>query len=278
MRIKLSVLALLVAALIATLSLGASGLEMAGQASAPAAAQQSDLETSIASWIKELSAQPEFREWKDASWTKDPLGPGQRGYIVHVKQGELLLGYLVVGITESGGYQLLEYGTGEHPLYSMKSLHEALVRYGLSPERTTSEKWYQNALHAYWLIKHESGILVIDAKVGFELPVPTEGLKPLTIEAVGAAGASLVKASELRAPWNPMDRIGWLTETAQPLALTVPMVYEAQLIPGRMSFPFAVLGEHRWSDSTAFIALDHLGTRYIPADLLERHGSYYPYR
>ena len=71
-------------------------------------------------WIDELSKQEVYREWKQAKWRREPLGPGLHGWIVLLTSaaGDRNIGYLIVNVNPEGDFILTEYGNGEYMTFT----------------------------------------------------------------------------------------------------------------------------------------------------------------
>ncbi|WP_199619651.1 hypothetical protein [Paenibacillus alkalitolerans] len=266
-------------------------------AAAPSGAVSEDAQ--ISEWIERLSSEPGFESWKRASWTKYPLGPGKRGWVVIVKQSGAAgtveeAGYLVVVEMPGGKLQLEEYGVGEAPLFSMRTLERSLASEGLENVKFTAEakrdRVYFDALHAYWKVTEGGKIRFADAKSGEWLPIEDKDVQRL--KAANSAAVSVSKKTHLMSKnvADPYMSIGWITAKPLPvrgwndlLALLggnqAQLVYSADLYEGMMLWPFGVAGVHAWSpDGTAaprgYVALEHEGLRYVPFDRLAANGTF----
>lgn len=124
-----------------------------GQANAPSSELIEEVATALVykedsvgeqvqKWIDDLSAQKPFAQWKAANFKLYPLGPGQNGWVAILTRDddETEIGYLVVSATQDGGYELMEYGTGSYPLFSLKTLWNTLQQNMLiAPSMTHDE-------------------------------------------------------------------------------------------------------------------------------------------
>lgn len=291
----------------AELSASVSKLSAADTATATAAATAAPAEsvksvdTQITDWVAQLSKEPGFDAWKQASWTKYPIGPGKRGWVVIVKDGDsgLETGYMVVVENEDGTVQLEEYGVGEMPLFSKRTLQWALASDGLEnvkfTQRATFERVYVDALHAYWKVSEGETTRFADAKSGAWLPITEQdlgGLKAASAIAGLSEGGGAAKSLHMFAKnvADPYMNIAWIT--AKPLPIhswndvmqslkenETSLVYRADLFGGMMVYPFGVAGVHSWkpnNDEAAngYVALEQEGLRYVPFQRLLENGTF----
>ncbi len=68
----------------------------------------------VEGWVAELAQQQAYASWRHAAWRREPLGPGQHGWIVLFSERNRTIGYMVVSEDDSGRLQLSEYGQGEY--------------------------------------------------------------------------------------------------------------------------------------------------------------------
>lgn len=274
-----------------------------------AAPGSQDLGGYVDAALLELSGEPGFTQWTEASRSIYPLGPGTHSWLVLLQTGSRELGYLVVGSTTDGGYRLLEYGQGSYPLFSMNTLYQALVQRELIPESLSAEafaahppfrltRWYVPPFQAVWLVDPGNGdpILYLDAKTGQELPdlqewtahTPDNTGETL---ATGRGSAkprlpgSIARAAE-REPFDPFAQPTWLKGT--PLGTLsfgewaslqdreeTEITYAGRWFGGLALFPLAVSGYHQWSSEGPFIRVEHDGSRFLPYEDAERSGHFY---
>ncbi|WP_274363629.1 hypothetical protein [Paenibacillus thermotolerans] len=257
----------------------------------------------IDDWIDRLSKEPKFEAWKNASWSKYPIGPGNHGWVVIVKDAAsgMETGYLVVWETENGTLQLEEYGIGDLPLFSQRTLSWALGSEGLEGVKFTKkaavERIYFDALHAYWKVSEGKITRYADAKTGEWLPIGERELLSLAEvpspqgERTGAgAGAKSVHVLAKRVA-DPYMNIAWIT--GKPISIRgwndllktlggkdEAPVYRADLFDGLMMVPMGVAGVHAWKANVgnealdSFVAVEQEGLRYIPFDRLAANGSF----
>jgi hypothetical protein len=261
----------------------------------------SELDLQVSRWIEAIGGEPGFERWQDAVWTRYPLGPGTHGWVIHVRQAEQDIGYLIVHSTPEGNYMLQEYGNGENPLYSLSTLRQALVQHGLIHSLNDAdleqaytlengfERIYLNALHTVWRAEISGDIYYVDAKTGDLLPLDDGHIKKMLTEASvdDTFDTELNRIEEtVSVPdFDPFYRVHWLTDPpltledhhAFKLALhhEAPITYSTHLFGRTILCAFAVNGYHTWNNDTAFVSLDHEGNRYIPYHLLAALGSFY---
>jgi len=277
-----------------------SGAVYAGETSGttePAPAS-SGFDRQVEAWIHALGRQEGFEAWLDAAWTSSPLGPGLHGWVIHLQADAQDVGYLIVGATPDGGYTLQEYGLGEYPLFSLNTLHQAMVQQGLISNMTgpefaetigaDAERIYINALHAVWKVSHRGNHLYFDAKTGEFLPLDDAKLTEVRDEAPPSPGSgqaeSIVDTAYVPV-FDPFYRVNWITQ--KPMALAdhqefrlalhheTEITYSARLFQRTMLCAYAVVGYQEWNDGRGFAALDQWGERFIPYDTLAALGSFY---
>ncbi|WP_166245329.1 hypothetical protein [Paenibacillus turpanensis] len=246
--------------------------------------EPSVLDHNVRHWVADLAGKPGFEKWAGASWSSAPLGAGQHGFVVHIYNGDAVVGYMIVGASESGGeYRLLEYGIGDHPLFSLQTLHQSLMQLGLIPEHHSYERVYSDGLHAYWRVDTAEGSLWLDAKTGEQLPVPKEwSPSAAQLPYTNAERRVTVLHQQLKEPFEPTDHIGWLEAEPEP-SLSVHelddpashYVYQSSLFEGNLIYPFAVTGAHSWDSDLIYTAIEHNGSRFLPQQLLHSAGAFF---
>ncbi len=121
-----------------------------------------------------------FEAWQGAITRVYPLGPGVHGWIVHISKDGKDAGYMVINAREDGTFELAEYGTGEHPLFSLITLYQSLMQQAIIPSTVTyaqfasfykAERWYKDAFHALWKLQLDGKNLIFDAKTAEQLPL-----------------------------------------------------------------------------------------------------------
>ncbi len=268
-----------------------------------AASNEYSLEAQVNVWIGELAKDEAFSAWRDATWRKAPLGPGQHGWVVFVKaagSGETL-GYLVVGEKPEGGYALLEYGVGEFPLFSEAVLDRALRSDGLEGVVFTSkavvQRLYFDPMHAFWQVSEDGVVRYADAANGAWLPIAAEDVARLKVSTSPSESLSGKRLHIMKAPGDPYlsldwfeardasirgwnDFAGWFAAKGEGEA-----VYAGSAFAGAVTTPVGVAGYHRWPVADGldaanaplggFVALDQEGlTRYAPLERLLAVGAF----
>lgn len=261
-------------------------------------------EDQIEAWIRTLSDQQGFEAWKDARWTRHPLGPGTHGWLILLHKNGREIGYMVVGSTTDGKWSLTEYGVGENPLFSMKTLYRSLVQHELidpsidffaylQAAPLPPERVYYSPLHAVWKIAHGSEWIYLDAKTGEWLPLSDPSFSSLQSPDHAELGLPIaglsVKKALLLPTFDPFDDTDWITdkpirfESAQHFAAALtadasPITYTANLYGKTVLAPFAATGFHDWGAGVPYIVLEQEGARYIPYSLLTTFGDFYQER
>lgn len=239
-------------------------------------------ENAVNGWVAELSRQPGFEAWKDAKWTRQPLGAGLHGWIVTLTADGRAVGYLVVAAEPEGGFQLAEYGRGEYPLFGEQSQAALPQASGLLRTR-----FYLDAFYALWLSGPEGREAPFDAITGEQLPVNADALRQLAAETNKKTGkltsaGRVAQAAELSG-FDPYYNLSWIKEEpaavpdAEALIASLDdgnrWICVAELYGGAVAFAYAVTGYHRWDGDATFIALEQDGLRFVPADTVLKHGA-----
>ncbi|MEF3303514.1 hypothetical protein [Paenibacillus sp. GYB003] len=260
-----------------------------------------DFDAQINGWIASLSAQDRFNDWNGAAWTRYPLGAGMHGWLILLRKDGSEVGYLVVGAAEDGSLKLVEYGAGENPLFSMKTLYRSLIQGELIRSDITDtsaippisvERLYYSPLHAVWKAVLDGQSIYIDAVTGEQLPLSDavfEPLQPYRPNDSLASPASRMRQSSVQAPFDPYDNTYWITDSPMPVAgarelladlhsAESPVLYKANLYGKKVLAPFAVTGYHDWGPSGLYVGLEQQGARYVPFDVLPEHGTFHRQR
>ncbi|GBG06099.1 hypothetical protein PAT3040_00602 [Paenibacillus agaridevorans] len=257
-------------------------------------------------WAEQLANSPDgaFAEWKGAWASTAALGPGTHSWLVLMRRGQSVVGYMIVYAKDGGGYVLGEYGIGEYPPFSSTILKSALTRLGLSETSMKATRLYIHPLLAAWQIS--GGIAghgsitenhYTDAYSGEQLPIDAEQWAAAAAQDANAnkhgvknAHASISSAGAM-ASFDPYGRLPWLTQSpysiaADPLSILSDALrdnselrYVSKSFQGKMTYAWSVTGYSEWSGGELFISLDSEENapirRYIPASLLQSLGSFY---
>jgi hypothetical protein len=255
------------------------------------------MENKITDWIQTLSKQSGWENWKNAKWTVSPLGPGTHGWIVELTEGTQAIGYMIVLATETGDYVLSEYGKGESPLFSKETLSSALQWQGIVNEdaataqaETSNEikaqRFYYDALQAFWMIETKDQTVYLDAITGEELPF--DKLPNLQLQSVTQVHHKLIGTPDtlLRSTFDPYDDITWVT--AEPLFIkqlsdlqkametNSQLTYVGNLYENTHQVPAAVLGYSHWQgNEEPYLIIDQNVERYIPLSTAILLGYFY---
>lgn len=275
-----------------------------------APAKEASLDEQVNGWIQAMAKEKGFEGWSSAQWEKYPLGPGTHEWLILLrsKSGQQDVGYLVVGATEQGGYQLIEYGTGSNPLYSLNTLYHSLVQLGLIPKHTSYEAFVQEhlrrfkperlyivPLQAAWRLTKDGTTWYIDAKTGRKLPDLSGAFPTGTAPAPTASGSQVSSQHPARITerlekeaFDPFEKTGWVhgkplhSEAFEDIKQTLSqpnrrITYSGKWFGGKAVYPLAVTGYHVWHTEGPFVRLDHDGgVRYVRFDLARSLGHFYP--
>lgn len=258
------------------------------------------LEAQVDAWIAELAKEEAFSSWRNATWRKAPLGPGQHGWIVYVHRaagGGKPLGYLIVGATPEGGYALVEYGVGDTPLFSSEVLDRALRSDGLEgvvfTAKASVERLYFDPMHAFWKVSEAGVTRYADAANGAWLPVSATDVARLKVSTSPGEFLSGKRLHIMKQPGDPYMSLEWLE--APDAAIDGwddfaawfaarddgEAVYAGSAFAGAVTTPVGVAGYHRWPAAggskpmSGYVALEQEGlTRYAPLERLLAVGDF----
>ncbi|TLS53945.1 hypothetical protein FE782_00920 [Paenibacillus antri] len=266
-------------------------------------AAETSLEAQVAAWIAELAKDEAFSSWKDATWRKAPLGPGQHGWVIFVNgQGGSALGYLVVGAKPEGGYALLEYGAGEYSLFSSEVLDRALGSDGLEDVAFTSnasvERLYFDPMHAFWQVSEAGVTRYADAANGAWLPIAEEDVTRLKVATSSPESLSGKRLHIMKKPGDPYLDLDWLDTPDASIRGWGDFaawldgrgdgeaMYAGAAFGGAVMTPVGVAGYHWWpvadgsqaagaASLRGYVAVDQEGlTRYAPLERLLAVGAF----
>lgn len=270
----------------------------------PSEDKSAALEEVILRFKHSLSQQEQFSAWTDAQWTKHPLGPGIRGWIIIMEKDQQELGYMVIYPSDDHNYVLGEYGTGTYPLFSMNTLYHSLIRQELIDHHMTysafiqatdleQSRLYIDALYSFWRIKLNGKNHYFDAKTGEQWLITDEQVQLLLNNEQALSHELLSGNSHITQPtftyespiFDPFEDISWLVKTPLPLQKLhsfkqtlehhTPLVYAARLFEQQLLKPYAVTGIQVWKESMTYLSLEEDGLRYIPMVTAIQHGQFY---
>ncbi|NEW08633.1 hypothetical protein GK047_21795 [Paenibacillus sp. SYP-B3998] len=235
-------------------------------------------------WKITLSHERGFERWQQAAWNSYPLGPGTHGWVVILNAKGQDVGYMIVNAAENGSLRLSEYGTGDYPLFSLTTLYRSLVQQELissttsltefaQNEKIIKERLYMDSLTAIWKIKLQDQTYYLDAKSGELLPLHQDPIPKQAVTSGEETELSGKLDDLLLTAFDPYDRLHWVQ--GKPLSVTdMPtlkaalkqknkLTYVAELYNNQVTLPLAVIGYKMWNGGEPYLAVDHVGTRYI---------------
>lgn len=262
-------------------------------------------EQKVNRWISALADQTVFSEWKNAQWTRYPLGPGKHGWIVILSKHGKDVGYLVVIASQSGDELVLsEYGVGEYPLFSMSTLYASLnerqlisasmtLKQFASDTRIQKTRLYLNPLHTVWLVPLENDITndretYLDAKTGEIYPLTKTEVKASTgeIPALTFSPQQERISESISLPsFDPYTLLNWVkdkpmniqdwNDLKQKLDQQVKITFAAEIFGKHILIPYAVTGYHQWNEGEPYVQLEQEGARFIPFHSIARWGAFF---
>ncbi|MGZ9585992.1 hypothetical protein [Paenibacillus marinisediminis] len=293
----------------------------------PKSSATSSIQQAVKDAIQALSQHEPFTSWKYANTSIQPLGPGTHGWIIHItSQKNKSLGYLIIHATENGDYSLTEYGTGENYPFAQHTLDNALASLDLNDQKSVIiTPYYVQPLLTVWKLEHESDVQWIEAQSGEVLPTQNDQwmkMAPFVTAKLSTSGGMTTdhvlfqtedcsltaQAPSKLQSFDPYDQIGWMDETRrvegetaqrllkqwQPFKGSKQLVYVQRVessgtFDTAMNFPYAVVGDQVWKDSSKsaaeanirYIAVQPTGeasVRYVSEKSILQQGYLSPVR
>jgi hypothetical protein len=222
------------------------------------------LDDSVNRWKQALASEPDFDQWKQASWSSYTLGPGTHGWVVILETDGKEIGYMIIHAAESGELRLTEYGTGTSPLFSLTTLYHSLLQLELIPDTISFddfkhvknvewERWYFGSLQGLWKVTTDHITYVLDAKTGEALPLKT--LPDPSDESLAHEGLEALKGALKKNP---------------------KLTYVTERYKGKVTCAMAVRGYRKWGQDDPYLIVDQNGARYIPLNSAMTYGHIYP--
>jgi hypothetical protein len=261
----------------------------------PQATKTKSVQAKVERWMKDLSKEEEFADWREAKYRLYPLGPGSHGWVAIVELDGEEIGYMTITSTPEGEYLLTEYGTGAYPLFSLNTLYRSLVQWGLIPDSWTVdrlekdpsvilERLYSPPVFAVWKVHTKEAVYLFDAKTGEGYPVESEQsiIEHIPVTAIVLKGK--MKGMEVDI-FDPFDSLFWIDEE-EPSSYTfrslkaqlqskLRLVYTAKILDDTITLPFAVIGLQQWGEQEPLLLIDHYGPRYLPYSTLVKAGHFH---
>lgn len=211
--------------------------------------------------IQDLSQHQPFTQWKGAEPIIEPLGPGTHSWLVTILDQDgntkgSTSGYLIISVTVSGEYKLIEYGIGPDSIYAKYTLENALSESGIHTNTGDIIPLYSGPALAAWSIRNkgaEQHDLYWDAVTGELLPenenswniqassyIPPEsalGNKGIG-DTTNVTSQSFVHYSD---SFDPYDNLLWITGQA----INVNKESFENTIQKKKRLVFVTTGDHR---------------------------------
>ncbi|MEC0369113.1 hypothetical protein [Paenibacillus chibensis] len=267
--------------------------------STKAAAAPASLRSFAEQAVSELSEQDSFKNWKQATLTYDPLGPGTHSWLATVSQNGKPVGYLILTSTDDGGYMLSEYGQDESMPYNTQALYNRLKQLGILtaggklPAGVTISAQY-SALLPVWKVTlpGKKAAVYIHGITAEELPLGAVASDPVSGGLTPRSGLHLTATTlpKQQRTSDPYDNLLWLTSpkltfTGSGDLIRFVTTEEQSLVftsPGHNAnygAPFAITGLHAWSSgdqggTVLYAASGNGGNRFLPAASLMAHGEF----
>ncbi|WP_256756997.1 hypothetical protein [Cohnella sp. WQ 127256] len=255
----------------------------------------SKLEQQVQEWVAKLSEQKLFQAWQTADPQIEALGPGTHSWLVLFTKEGKDIGYMVVNAVTDGSFQLGEYGVGPFSLFSQQRLRQSLIDGGFIPsekqfQHLTTIKHYVHPFATAWEVTIGDETLWFDAKTAEQLPVDSGGwnkMFPATLPAnPGTDVSSQIVNLALNEEFDAYEKLPWLTKEApfsvkdvkklqKRLDTKLHLRYVTEPFGDAMLYAVPIIGYQRWSNGRMDLAIDMLGTRFIPLDALVNKGLFY---
>lgn len=255
------------------------------------------LQKQVQQWADELSNQPNFSNWKKASFNISPIGPGTHSWLVLVKQNKVTVGYLIVNAVEQGGYQLGEYGTSTSPLFDTQTLTRSIKQLELLVPPSKIEQLYVHPLLAAWKVTTAKETYFLDAASGELLPVvqsdwTSASSSPLIDDQKNQIQANTKLLKHVSLPsFDRYGKLPWLSKA--PLQISTSsysslfvkinskeqLRFTAELFNNQMLYAWSVVGYNKWENGQIYVAIeaeeDGSDRRYIPLLVMLQLGHFY---
>lgn len=243
--------------------------------------------------FQQLASREGFEDWKPATWSSYPLGPGTHGWVILISSGGKEAGYMVIHSAGPNSYRLTEYGKGDFPLFSLQTLYRSLVQLELIEYPYEAERLYYDPLQAIWKITVPGADRqwYLDAKTGEELPFKNDSKLPKFDASEKKIFTKIefthtIVETRQTLPADPYQQLPWVNnksespihfgELKQWVEKKIQPVYAAQLYQNSVTIPLSVSGYQVWSDGDSFVEVLQEDTRYLPFDTMNQLGRFYP--
>ncbi|WP_128893813.1 hypothetical protein [Longirhabdus pacifica] len=251
------------------------------------------LDEQLHTWIKQIIQDKQFLAWEHSKWEVKSLGANTHMWIVHIRHQDKDIGYMILAANEQNQYTLMEYGNGEHAMFSQHSLEGTLsnIQYD-TPAANTFKPWYLDPFHALWV-----------ADIKDASPMIFDGKTPDRYQHIEKNWEQFkVTTSHVEEPWNvihevtqleqikdgiyqdPYENIQWMLEEPQQLQdleQIQSMIQEKKvllckikILTGNVNAPLSITGYHQWDNET-YLEVEQFGSRFIPFSLLQAYDPEY---
>jgi hypothetical protein len=220
-------------------------------------------------WIHQISEQEAlFKAWKNQEWESYPFGPGSKQWIVLILDQGKEIGYLMIGQTENGELQLIEYGKSDQSVLSKVIAEDKLV-----------EDFVYGGL--LWAEKEKNVLVDLLTYEAYE-HVSLESFTPswLGEQVQLLDGRQIFSHKKEREPIvyytsSPSEPVS-LRETRQ-LETSKSYFYQAEILP-QVTALYNVIGLHLWDSDTetssSFVGIQDEGVRFLSYRYLDQMGSF----
>lgn len=220
-------------------------------------------------WIIQISQQEAmFESWTDQEWESYPFGPGSKQWIILILNEGKEIGYLMIGETESGQLQLIEYGKSDQSVLSQviagNNVGEDFVYGGL-----------------LWAVKDNNVLVDLLTYEAYE-HVALDSFTPSwlgeqvqLLEEGQFFAQKKEKEPVIYYPPSPSEAVSLQKE--RELETSHSYLYQAEILP-QVTALYNVIGLHHWDSETetasSFIGVQDEGVRYLSYRYLDQIGTF----
>ncbi|MNJ50736.1 hypothetical protein D3C77_460230 [compost metagenome] len=197
---------------------------------------------------------------------------------------------MVISVSSTGQYVLVEYGSGEDSIYHPDKLHEALSSLNISPDKyiATAKPYYGGPTLTEWRVSKEK---FIHAVTGEQLPQSGASWDTIALSYVASLPTMSSRHNVMPEPaittgssFDPYEQISWMV--SKPLSLESStfidtLVSEQQLIyvgaetNRTYHIPLPITGYQKWDDTNVYVQAGNASSpRFIALDLLLTSGHF----
>lgn len=221
-------------------------------------------------WINQISQQEAmFETWTNQEWESYPFGPGSKQWIVLILDEGEEIGYLMIGQTESGELQLIEYGKSDQSVLSQV----------IAENKLDKEFVYGGLL---WAVKDNNVLVDLLTYEAYE----HVSLESFTPSWLGEQVQLLDEGYFLEQNKEKEPIVYYDSSPSEPASITnisqiestQSYFYQAEILP-QVTALYNIIGLHHWDSETqtssSFIGIQDEGVRFLAYRYLDQMGSFF---